>query len=200
MPQSNPPRRKRWPYPKDQDGKYLCRCGCGLHPPKGRRYWFSSECVERYRSINDPGYIQRKLLERDKGICAACSIDTIKFWKLKVRPTSYLPKPESHWLRFRERRNYNSPFLRQRYDRAVAVWNKWRARWAKAYSVRCQQLKLAGWNLARKTPYDCDHIVPVAEGGGQCSVDMMQTLCHPCHKRKTAEQARRAALARKSST
>lgn len=45
--------------------------------------------------------------------------------------------------------------------------------------------------------WQADHIKPVAEGGGACDLDNIQTLCTPCHKRKTAEQARRAALARR---
>jgi hypothetical protein len=35
--------------------------------------------------------------------------------------------------------------------------------------------------------------VPVEEGGGCCGLEGYQTLCVVCHKRKTAEQARRRA-------
>lgn len=41
-----------------------------------------------------------------------------------------------------------------------------------------------------------DHIVPIVDGGS-LEMDNVQTLCDPCHARKTAEEARRrAALAR----
>lgn len=43
-----------------------------------------------------------------------------------------------------------------------------------------------------------DHIVPVAGGGGESSLDNFQTLCVPCHVKKTKEQEalrKRAALA-----
>lgn len=45
--------------------------------------------------------------------------------------------------------------------------------------------------------WQADHINPVAEGGGGCGLENIQTCCSPCHKAKTAEQARRAALIRK---
>jgi 5-methylcytosine-specific restriction endonuclease McrA len=37
---------------------------------------------------------------------------------------------------------------------------------------------------------DCDHIVPVAEGGAGRWLDNYQLLCKSCHKLKTAEQVR----------
>ena len=44
----------------------------------------------------------------------------------------------------------------------------------------------------RKTrDWEADHIIPVAEGGGGCTLENFQTLCYDCHKRKTGEQARR---------
>jgi 5-methylcytosine-specific restriction endonuclease McrA len=46
----------------------------------------------------------------------------------------------------------------------------------------------ATWNLrGRKTLWDADHIVPVAEGGGECDLSNMRTLCLKCHRAHTAE-------------
>ncbi|XP_064602410.1 uncharacterized protein LOC135468214 isoform X2 [Liolophura sinensis] len=42
-----------------------------------------------------------------------------------------------------------------------------------------------------------DHIVPVWEGGGECDIDNLRTLCTPCHHRVTAEQSRQRSRARK---
>lgn len=64
-------------------------------------------------------------------------------------------------------------------------------------------LEGAAWEAARlkcgggREPWECDHIVPVAEGGGDLGFENLQVLCVPCHKRKTAEQAARAAAARR---
>jgi len=50
---------------------------------------------------------------------------------------------------------------------------------------RCSEL---GVPVSRiKALWDADHIVPVVEGGGECSLANMRTLCIPCHKRVTAE-------------
>ena len=35
--------------------------------------------------------------------------------------------------------------------------------------------------------YEVDHVVSVADGGGSCGLENLQTLCVPCHKRKTRE-------------
>lgn len=41
--------------------------------------------------------------------------------------------------------------------------------------------------------WQADHIVPVVEGGGQCGLDNIRTLCHVCHLAMTAELAKRRA-------
>ena len=41
--------------------------------------------------------------------------------------------------------------------------------------------------LSRKTLWDADHIVPVAEGGGTCDLANIRTLCLRCHREATAE-------------
>lgn len=35
--------------------------------------------------------------------------------------------------------------------------------------------------------WDADHIIPVKEGGGQCGLENIRTLCIPCHKKITKE-------------
>ena len=55
------------------------------------------------------------------------------------------------------------------------------------YAARRKFLK--DWGLregSRKTLWDADHIVPVAEGGGQCDLSNMRTLCLRCHREATA--------------
>ena len=44
---------------------------------------------------------------------------------------------------------------------------------------------------SRRSLWDADHIRPVAEGGGQCDVDNIRTLCLLCHRKATAELRRR---------
>jgi|SRR5579871_4336278 len=54
------------------------------------------------------------------------------------------------------------------------------------------------WGLrpgARQSLWDADHIVPVVEGGGECDLANIRTLCLKCHRAATAELRRRRAAA-----
>jgi 5-methylcytosine-specific restriction endonuclease McrA len=80
-------------------------------------------------------------LERDRGICARCGIDTI------------------------------AAARQLRYSRGLR-----------------RTALLAGWGLERRTRkslWDADHILPVAEGGGECDLDNIRTLCLRCHRQAT---------------
>jgi 5-methylcytosine-specific restriction enzyme A len=48
---------------------------------------------------------------------------------------------------------------------------------------------------ARRSLWDADHTVPVVEGGGECGLANMRTLCLKCHRAVTAELRRRRATA-----
>jgi 5-methylcytosine-specific restriction enzyme A len=58
---------------------------------------------------------------------------------------------------------------------------------------------LIDWGLrsiSRKSLWDADHILPVVEGGGECDLANIRTLCLKCHRDATAElRQRRAASA-----
>jgi 5-methylcytosine-specific restriction enzyme A len=50
------------------------------------------------------------------------------------------------------------------------------------------------WGLrpgSRKSFWDADHIVPVVEGGGECDLENIRTLCVKCHRTATAELRKR---------
>ncbi len=50
---------------------------------------------------------------------------------------------------------------------------------------------LIRWGLKsmqqRRSLWDADHIVPVCEGGGECDLANLRTLCLLCHRRVTQE-------------
>ncbi|XP_033900528.3 DNA annealing helicase and endonuclease ZRANB3 isoform X1 [Acipenser ruthenus] len=46
--------------------------------------------------------------------------------------------------------------------------------------------------------WQVDHIRPVYGGGGQCSLDNLQTLCTVCHKERTAKQAKERSQMKKT--
>lgn len=102
----------------------------------------------------------------------------------------------------------DSRMLREFDHHVTGVWNC-RTPEAKA---ACRQRALDKWKLAvaelwrhirnliewdhpllaraldRHDPpalWECDHIVPVAEGGGSCGLDNLRTMCRDCHTRET---------------
>jgi len=54
-------------------------------------------------------------------------------------------------------------------------------------------LAFRDWSLprGRSSLWDADHIVPVSEGGGECDLDNLRTLCLRCHRKATADLRRR---------
>lgn len=42
-------------------------------------------------------------------------------------------------------------------------------------------------SLSRRTLWDADHILPVVEGGGECDLLNIRTLCILCHRKVTSE-------------
>ncbi|XP_078147234.1 DNA annealing helicase and endonuclease ZRANB3 isoform X2 [Centroberyx gerrardi] len=65
------------------------------------------------------------------------------------------------------------------------------------------QLSLKQLNEMIRAPvegdfWQVDHIRPVYSGGGQCSLDNLQTLCTVCHKSRTAQQAKERSQMKRS--
>jgi 5-methylcytosine-specific restriction enzyme A len=64
------------------------------------------------------------------------------------------------------------------------------AEWARLKKLRgaAKGRAVCEWGLGgRKTLWDADHILPVAEGGGECDLSNMRTLCLKCHRVQTSE-------------
>jgi 5-methylcytosine-specific restriction protein A len=195
-------RREKARRLKNAEGVIICSCGCGQIPKPPRQTWFSQACVDGWREKNDPGYIRQQMLKRDKGICALCGVDCVKIQKTVQRLQHLLRcSPPDHGQRkFREGHSYNGQFLRSKYDRCLAIWQRWRHKRITAARNRLERIRAQGWNLDRKTQWDADHILPVIEGGGLCGLVSMQTLCVPCHKEKTKQHAKDRAQRRRESS
>jgi len=75
-----------------------------------------------------------------------------------------------------------------------ACVHEWRIRSSPEY-VREQVKKrdkgicrLCGVNVVKsRRKWEADHIVPVADGGGECGLENYRLLCRPCHLRVTLE-------------
>ena len=118
----------------------LCRW-CRAEVPRPRRTFCSDACVHEWKLRTNPGYLREMVFARDRGVCAACGIDTLSL-RRDMRKLDYAARRE---------------FLK-----------KWRLR-----------------EGSRKSFWDADHVVPVSEGGGQCDLSNMRTLCLLCHGKAT---------------
>jgi 5-methylcytosine-specific restriction enzyme A len=79
--------------------------------------------------------------------------------------------------------------------------HEWLVRSSAAYARQCVELRDQGrcgsCGVVTRT-WQADHIVPVCEGGGECGLDGLRTLCTACHARETAALARRRAERRRA--
>jgi 5-methylcytosine-specific restriction protein A len=146
------------------NGFRLCRL-CKTETTYKRATLCSEACRTKWAIMTSPGYARQLVYQRDKGVCALCSLDTdmlSEHINAPGRAYSRLPykdRPRSRTARFG--RYYGHPLTRAR----VSLW-------------------------------DADHIVPVVEGGGECDLDNLRTLCLWCHKQETAALAARRARER----
>ena len=123
--------------PKGPNGRNLCRW-CNLEVPKGRLTFCSDWCVEEWRLRTDPGYLREKVLERDRGVCAACGVDCLAAW-LHLKRLRGLAR--------------------------LKAFTEW--------GIQAR---------SRKSLWDADHILPVIQGGGECDLTNLRTLCLKCHR------------------
>ncbi len=62
-------------------------------------------------------------------------------------------------------------------------------------------LAWANWGLKpaqRASLWDADHVLPVAEGGGECDLSNIRTLCLRCHRAATSELRERRRIRTKT--
>ncbi len=121
-------------------------------------------------------------VEVPRGRRTFCSAPCVDAWRIRTSP-SYLRQ---------------QVFLRDRGICARCTVDTLAARRiiGAARGARRQNL-LALWGLvrlSRKSLWDADHIVPVVEGGGECDLANLRTLCLHCHRVVTESlRARRRA-------
>ncbi len=122
-------------------------------------------------------------MEVPRGRRTFCSDTCVHHWRLRTSPA---------YLRASVLKRDKGICARCTVDTLAAYRLLRRARGER----RWQLLGLWGLNrLDRKSLWDADHILPVAEGGGECDLGNLRTLCLHCHRMVTA--ALRARLAAK---
>lgn len=143
--------------------------------------WVDRESIQR--RPNGRGLCRWCSLEVPRGRFTFCSAWCVHEWKLRSQP-AYLRE---------------QVLLRDRgicagcgVDTIAALRQLRYARGAKRLRL------LEQWrpgNRRRRSLWDADHIIPVAEGGGECDLANIRTLCLACHRVATGqlrERMRRA--------
>jgi len=139
--------------------------------------WVDRKSVPR--GPNGRGLCRWCALEVPRGRFTFCSVYCVHEWKLRTQPG---------YLR-------DQVFAR---DRGVCAWCRVdtiaEARRLRYSGGERRAALLAHWGLkqrTRKSLWDADHILPVAEGGGECDLENIRTLCLRCHRVATLELRRR---------
>lgn len=138
------------------------------------------------RGANGRGLCRWCSLEVPRGRFTFCSAWCVHEWKLRSQP-AYLR--EQVFLRDRgvcarcgvDTRAAHHELRRSRGARRRALLRHW-----------------APGPHRRKSLWDADHILPVREGGGECDLDNIRTLCLRCHRAATAELRTRIRQTRQS--
>lgn len=171
-------RRRRYDGKRGPNGRRLCRW-CGTEVPRGRRTFCGDDCIHEWRLRSDPGYMRAQVWRRDRGVCASCGIDTTDV----IKQIGQIRAQVQRDVRIEHYPIGND--ATKRYHRYLA-----------AMEQHFQELLLAAgidpsFPRSRDTLWDADHIVPVSEGGGECGMENIRTLCWWCHQTETAKMHRR---------
>lgn len=161
-------------YPKKKlpDGKPACR-RCAGPLPKGRRTFCSDLCVSDALIRCQPATARQWVHMRDKGVCAACGLDTEALFKA-YKAAQWEARASSAFLHAESTMQSRRELLSVIDSRMTAL------------GFRTDQ---SAWEM--------EHILPVVEGGSHCGLSGLETLCRPCHLESTKALAGRRAVSRK---
>ena len=119
-------------------------------------------CMEAHTQMASAAGLRLALLKREGGVCRQCGVDCENLVR-RVRALKSRAKREAEIVRL------HPAFAK---------------RGASALLRRLARTANAGH------AWECDHIIAVYEGGGECTVENAQTLCVLCHAQKTKAQAK----------
>jgi 5-methylcytosine-specific restriction endonuclease McrA len=104
-----------------------------------------------------------------------CSAECVHEWRLRTDP-NYLREQV-----FRRDKGYCALC----HADTVRVYS-----WLRRLRGPVKAKALAEWGLkgmTRRSLWDADHVLPVVEGGGECDLSNLRTLCLKCHRKVTAQ-------------
>ena len=126
-------------------------------------------------------------MKRDHGVCAVCGLDTIAMFD-QLQPLIAGP---ATWHLYHGEPNVGMAYhAARRHGIGEATGPD--IILLSAMDAVADRLRITSWHTLTRSLWQADHIVPVAEGGGECGLDGYRTLCIGCHQGAT--QALRARL------
>jgi 5-methylcytosine-specific restriction enzyme A len=169
---------------------------CGRMPENGRRTFCSEVCVHEHKLRTQPEYAARCVLKRDHGVCSACGRDCLRLMADLQKAALEAAREranESHvcresWWNPRAWRSCGHPECVE-----MEAQNVLRALGPERLipDLLDQHGIRKKWRTLRYRLWEMDHILPVVEGGGDCGLDNLRTLCRWCHQKATNELAGR---------
>jgi len=144
------------------------------------------------------GWVDRKSLPRGpngRGLCRWCALEVPK------RRFTFCSDFCVHEWKLRTQPGYLREKVFER-DRGICadcgVDTLAAARKLRFSRGAARSLLLTHWGLrtrSRRSLWDADHIVPVIEGGGECDLSNIRTLCLRCHRCVTSSLRQRISKA-----
>ncbi len=135
---------------------------------------------------------RRPVGETGRPLCRWCELEIVA-----RRRRTFCSEFCVHQWRLRSDPGYlrEQVFLRDRGVCAICRANTvavWAALKRSRGRARAEGLRLYGMAAmgARRSLWEADHIRPVAEGGGECDLDNLRTLCLLCHREETRKLLR----------
>ena len=150
-------------------GYRLCRF-CKREVAPPRKTFCSDACIHEWKLRSSSKYLRKFVYERDLGICVKCGTDT-RFVRIELENAARASMLESgRWF-----------------------WDD------HPVYLECLSRHQLTAKEAKKSIWEADHVIEVADGGGESDLANFQTLCMPCHKVKSAaSRAKRAQAAREA--
>ncbi len=143
------------------NGFRLCR-HCSKEVMPPRKTFCSDICVHNWKLRSDPKYLRKIIYQRDLGICNKCKIDT-RYTRIELENAARESMLQSGKWSWEENSIY------------IAICRK--------YGITVKQSRSSLW--------DADHVTRVVDGGGECGIDNIVTLCKKCHQEKSKQEIKR---------
>lgn len=129
----------------------------------------SAVCLHEFRIRSSPSYARQAVYRRDRGVCTHCRLDGGLLDRVIARlRVGLLPAPQGDPA--------EAPIPVEEGER-TALWL------IEALGLGRRRRPCSLWQV--------DHRIPFSDGGADCGLGNLRTLCLACHRRETRAFHRR---------